>query len=337
MTAVNNNHKNCLCYRTDLENPAASNITYTLKNFHGDTAITVGADGKPTSSVYLYEPFGMAAPSSTFGTNSNPSNATDNSMGWAASPTGKVEGAFTLAIVQMGARVYIPSMGRFLQTDPVEGGTLNAYVYASDPVNGNDYSGLLVVVMSSSGVASLTVVNSYIMQPAPAVSKPKAAPIQVTYSAAKTQGAGSTRSATGRTSAPAQPAKAPDAAGFIYGAANAEKARVASMPGMGGNGDAVYLNVGGGRTFMVRGVPVSIGGGVKLGLDGLHFYSSSGVSIRPGFDWHVTISPSNPTEGCSPGVSAFSPWLYGGSYSADGSWEVGIGSPGISADVECTR
>jgi len=41
----------------------------------------------------------------------------------------------------MGARLYVPSLGRFLQVDPVEGGTLNPYVYAHDPVNMEDYSG----------------------------------------------------------------------------------------------------------------------------------------------------------------------------------------------------
>jgi RHS repeat-associated protein len=45
-------------------------------------------------------------------------------------------------IAAMGARSYAPQLGRFLQTDPVPGGSANAYAYVfGDPVNSNDLSG----------------------------------------------------------------------------------------------------------------------------------------------------------------------------------------------------
>jgi RHS repeat-associated protein len=45
-------------------------------------------------------------------------------------------------VINMGARTYIPQLGRFLQPDPVPGGSANAYAYTfDDPVNQADISG----------------------------------------------------------------------------------------------------------------------------------------------------------------------------------------------------
>ncbi len=44
-------------------------------------------------------------------------------------------------IIQMGARVYIPVLGRFLSTDPEPDGNDNAYSYVNDPINGFDLDG----------------------------------------------------------------------------------------------------------------------------------------------------------------------------------------------------
>ena len=45
-------------------------------------------------------------------------------------------------VIGMGQRTYLPQLGRFLQTDPVFGGSANTYDYTSqDPVNSNDLTG----------------------------------------------------------------------------------------------------------------------------------------------------------------------------------------------------
>ncbi len=45
-------------------------------------------------------------------------------------------------IINMGARTYIPQLGRFEQTDPQPGGSINAYTYTDDdPVNESDPNG----------------------------------------------------------------------------------------------------------------------------------------------------------------------------------------------------
>ena len=48
----------------------------------------------------------------------------------------------------MGAMVYIPVLGRFLQVDPVEGGGDNAYAYVNDPVNEEDLDGQIAPLIA---------------------------------------------------------------------------------------------------------------------------------------------------------------------------------------------
>ena len=94
-----------------------------------------GASSRAPPSTY--DPFGQpSAPP--------PDNSAGNfDYGWLGQHQRPLEHAGTLATIEMGARQYVPSIGRFLEVDPVEGGSCNDYDYVcGDPVNGFDLNGL---------------------------------------------------------------------------------------------------------------------------------------------------------------------------------------------------
>jgi RHS repeat-associated protein len=101
-----------------------------LANLHGDIVATVKdeeAAAGLTSRVDTSE-FGV------------PTTSQPPRYSWLGANQRPTE--LTSGVIAMGVRTYVPELGRFLQPDPVSGGSANAYSYTfGDPVNTSDPSG----------------------------------------------------------------------------------------------------------------------------------------------------------------------------------------------------
>jgi RHS repeat-associated protein len=105
----------------------AATPTYPIQNGHGDNVGTTDANGAFTANP----------PTDEWGVGTTPANR----LGWLGGKERFVADS-TLGIMRMGQRLYDPALGRFLQVDPIEGGSANDYDYAwQDPINNFDLDG----------------------------------------------------------------------------------------------------------------------------------------------------------------------------------------------------
>jgi RHS repeat-associated protein len=103
-----------------------------LTDLHGDIVATAALSETETKLLSSTEP-------SEYGVPTTSSPAKYSWLGGEQQPTELPSG-----VIAMGARSYVPELGRFLQPDPVPGGSANAYAYTfGDPVNSSDPSGEL--------------------------------------------------------------------------------------------------------------------------------------------------------------------------------------------------
>jgi RHS repeat-associated protein len=139
----------------------ASTQVWSYPDLHGDDTVTVNGSGIRTGAIAVYDPFGNPINLTTGQIGTISANSTSiladtttagASYGWEGSHGKQDQTTGDIATIEMGARQYVPLLGRFLSCDPVPGGNSNDYNYPNDPINMTDLSGNMGIVSVFRGV-----------------------------------------------------------------------------------------------------------------------------------------------------------------------------------------
>ena len=138
---------------------ASSQWQFTALN--GDQFFVTNDAGAIQGAPQVYDPYGQVLSVPNAAQPTLPSTTFEATSG---NETESLKTTYQL----MGARVYIPALGRFAQLDPKVGGSANGYDYVNqDPVNNTDPSGLENENWLINGIAALaSLVTAALVAPA---------------------------------------------------------------------------------------------------------------------------------------------------------------------------
>jgi RHS repeat-associated protein len=109
---------------------STTSTVFQLTNLHGDVIATASSNPakEQLQGTFRFNAFGV------------PQGTAPGRYGWLGGARRPAE--LPSGVIQMGARSYVPTVGRFISPDPVPGGSASAYDYGNaDPVNNFDLDG----------------------------------------------------------------------------------------------------------------------------------------------------------------------------------------------------